>query len=308
MAPCGRPSYIAPEVAPRIPRGGRNGSKRGWIALALVVGVLLSLAVPAPSIADQSSSPTELWRAYPLRPTAADGASDGIAAGKASRPVEIGAGGAEDISPDTAENTRLMLQIGMLFALVYVAFLCLWLSWMRRQHDLGRAVHRLRSSPAAVADSAVARVRSVSQRPAIPAAAADSPWTCQIAWKPGHVRSRFQAVIVAPDERKRRIVAESKPLRWPPKDVRNPPTRELEATLGALIASIEATGWEPVQSAGSWSERRFVWRRPGEPPTMLRPTRRRASPRPTGVQRNRGAAGGPPAKPVRWTASPSAGS
>jgi hypothetical protein len=259
-------------VASRTPRGGRDGSQRGCIGLALLVGVLLSLAAPVPSMADQSSSPQELWRAYPLRPDAAAGESRGIAAGKVSRPMEIAAGDAEDVTPDTAEDTRLLLQIGMLLAVLYVAFLCLWLSWMRRQHDVGWALRRVRS-----------------YRAAIPAAAADTPWTCEIAWKTGHMRSRFQAVIVTPDDRKRRIVAESNGLRWPPKDVRNPPTRELEAALETLIASIEATGWEPVQSPGSWSERRFVWRRPGEPPTMLRSNRRTPSPRPTGARRSRGA-------------------
>ena len=77
------------------------------------------------------------------------------------------------------------------------------------------------------------------------------------------MRSRFQAVIVTSDDRERRVVAESAGLRWPPKDARNPPTHELEARLGALAATLVDTGWEPVGSSGSWSERRFVWLRSG---------------------------------------------
>jgi hypothetical protein len=96
------------------------------------------------------------------------------------------------------------LQVGTLLALVYVVFVCLGLALMRgRRADISPAV-------------------------------ANSPWTCEIAWKPGYVRSRFQAVIVTPDDRRRRVVAESSGLRWPPQDVRNPPTREIEATLEAL--------------------------------------------------------------------------
>ena len=128
------------------------------------------------------------------------------------------------------------LQVGTLLALVYVVFVCLGLALMRgRRADISPAV-------------------------------ANSPWTCEIAWKPGYVRSRFQAVIVTPDDHRRRVVAESSGLRWPPQDVRNPPTREIEATLEALTSAIVASGWEPVPSPGSWSQRRFIWRRPGEPP------------------------------------------
>ena len=193
-----------------------------------------------------------------------------------------------------------MLQLGMLFALLYVAFLCAWLSTTRRRRAFGQTRHRVRESWAALANSAVALARSVTGPPA----ATDTPQACEIAWKPGPVWSRFQAVIVTADDRKRRVVAESPGLSWPSKDVRNLPTREPEAALGALVASILATGWEPVVSFGSWSERRFVWRRPGEPPTKLGPTRRRPSTSPAGVRRSRGAAGSHPVRPARGWASP----
>ena len=137
--------------------------------------------------------------------------------------------------------------------------------------------------------------RAVARRPAAAPAGTGTPWTCEIVWKRGRVWSRFQAVIVTSDDRKRRVVAESAGLRWPPKDVRNPPTRELEATLGTLVTSLTTTGWEPVPSHGSWSERRFVWLRPGEPPTRLRP----GSGSSMGPARSRRAAGSHPLKPAR---------
>jgi len=207
-------------------------------------------------------------------------------------------------SPDTAADSRLMLQLGMLFALLYVAFLCARLSTTRRRRAFGQTRHRVRESWAALANSAVALARSVTGPPAATPAATDMPWACEIAWKPGPVWSRFQPVIVTADDRKRRVVAAPTGLSWPPRDVRNLATRELDAALGALLSSIFATGWEPVQSSGSLSERRFVWRRPGEPPTKLGPTRRRPSTSPAGVRGSRGAAGSHPVQPARGWASP----
>jgi len=46
----------------------------------------------------------------------------------------------------------------------------------------------------------------------------------------------------------RRVIAESTGLSWAPRVVRNLATRELDAGLGALLASIFATGWEQSSS------------------------------------------------------------
>ena len=200
-----------------------------------------------------------------------------LPASAAASPAGLVAAGADAANPDTVADSRLMLQLGMLLALVYVGFLCAWLSRTRRDQTLDRSRHRLRASCAALAGPVVSLARMVARRPAAARAGTGTPWTCEIVWKRGRVWSRFQAVIVTSDGRKRRVVAESAGLRWPPKDVRNPPTRELETTLGTLVTSLMTTGWEPVPSSGSWSERRFVWRRPGQPQTKLRPGRRRPS-------------------------------
>jgi len=244
--------------------------------LALLVGVALSLAGPMPSRADEPASPAELWRAYPLRPNAHDAVSGGTAGG------QVGMGGPAVVDPDgdgadAAADSRLILQLGMLFAFLYVAFLCVWYSTTRHLRavtalrGLRLALQRVRASWAApaAAPGQIARARSVAQPASFTPATANSMWTCEIAWQPGQVRSRFQAVMAPPDSRTRRVVAESEGLRWPPEDVRKPPTRELEAALGALVASIVGAGWEAVQCGGSWSERRFVWRREGVPPTTL---------------------------------------
>jgi hypothetical protein len=241
-------------------------------SVLLLVGTGLSSALPMPATAEAWSP--ERW------------------------PPALVAAGTAGVGADTAADSRLMLQLAMVFALVYVAFLCAWLSRTRGRRAVGQTRHRVRDTCAALAGSAVALARSVARRPAALPPGPDAPCTCEILWKRGPVLSRFQAVIVTSDDRKRRVVAESARLRWPPKDVRNPPTRELEAALGALVATIVATGWEPVASSGSWSERRFVWRRPGEPPTKLRPGRR-SSTGPARAPRTRGVTGSPPLKPAR---------
>jgi hypothetical protein len=181
-----------------------------------------------------------------------DGVSDHIAAGQAVGAPDVdGSSGGHTSDLDT----RLVLQLGMLFALLYVGFVCLWLSRTRGGAAVGDAVERLRSRWSVAVSNTRARLLGRPVR-----AAGNSPSVCSIAWKPGHHRSRFQAVISSPGGRRPRVVAESNGLRWPPKDARNPPTRELEAALASLVAKIVAAGWEPVQSEGSWTERRFVWR------------------------------------------------
>ena len=285
--------------------------------LALLLGVATSLAAPMSSAAEPPR-PAELWQAYPLQSESHDAVAGGTAGGQVARPVRIGTSGEvqyEGAGSNVAADIRLILQLGMLIALLYVAFLCVWFATTRRlRHaSAGRghrhAVQRVRGSEAAaVAKSDPApRARSVAQRAGSTLASASSSWSCEIAWQPGRVRSRFQAVMVPPDSRARQVVvAESEGLRWPPTDVRNPQTHELEAALGALVASIVAAGWEPVQSGGAWSERRFVWRQEGKPPTTLELSKSRSSRRPVRSRQSRGHAGRRPGEPARWRAPRSA--
>ena len=241
-------------------------------SLLLLVGAWLCLGLPMP--ADAQAWSTEQW---PTTPAAAAG-------------------------QDSADDNRLVLQLGMLLALVYVAFVCAWLSMTRRRRADGQTSRRVRAACRALAGSGRVLARSVTRRASAARTGTDTAWTCEIAWKRGAVWSRFQAVIVSSNDRERRVVAESAGLRWPPKDVRKPPTRELEDKLEGLVASIVATGWEPVASSGSWSERRFVWRRPGEPPTKLRPGRRRPTGR-AGLPPRRGATGSHAVKLARRAAA-----
>jgi hypothetical protein len=207
------------------PRRDRGRWRRAITLIALVVALSVLLVVVAPL----------------------DGVSDRIAVGEV---LDGDAAGASE-----GVDSRLVLQIGMLFAALYVAFLCIWLSRTRGGDWTARnTLARVRSQWIV----ALSRIRG--RLPGRRRAAAGAPTVCAIAWKHGRHRSRFQAVISTPGDRRRRVVAESAGLRWPPKDARNPPTRELEAALASLVAQIVAAGWEPVRSDGSWTERRFVWR------------------------------------------------
>jgi hypothetical protein len=200
---------------------------------------------------------------YPQRPYARE---SGVAATGAvvTAAPETGRGGSAD--------TRLILQLGMLFSLLYVVFLCVWF----------RATRHLRADGAEpVVALAGRRVRewwerafAGSGRPsrAPPAqdegpasARSDAQWSCEIAYQPGKLR--FQAVM-APDKAAEPRTGDGKGLHWP-RGVPKPSARELDSAMGALFASIAAAGWEPVHSGGVWSERRFVWRKAGEPPTSF---------------------------------------
>jgi hypothetical protein len=212
--------------------------------------------------AQQRSEPRPAAAPYPGRPYATE---SGIAVRSLRAPDAVGAGGG-------SADTRLILQIGMLFSLVYVAFLCVWFRATRHlRADGGESAFALARRRARVwLESVDAGFRSPPERrPAVrretPAPEeGDARWTCEIAYQPGQLR--FQAVM-APDDAAGHGT-DTKVLHWP-RGVPKPSAHELESAMGALFASIAAAGWEPVRSAGVWSERRFVWRKAGEPPTSF---------------------------------------
>jgi hypothetical protein len=202
--------------------------------------------------------------AYPQRPYARE---SGVAVTRAE--IEAPAGSAGKGSADT----RLILQIGMLFSLVYVGFLLVWFRATRHLRVDGAesafALARRRSRAwweNAFAGSGRDSGGGAPKREGSPPPAhGDAQWTCEIAYQPGQLR--FQAVM-APHEGSAPHAAEAKGLHWP-RGVPKPSPRELETAMGALFASIAAAGWEPVHPGGVWSERRFVWRKAGEPPTSF---------------------------------------
>ena len=212
---------------------------------------------PKPAAA---SSPPAPQRPYARESgIAATGAVTAAAAGSAG-------GGSAD--------TRLILQLGMLFSLVYVAFLCVWFRATRHlrvdgaESAFALAGRRTRAwwERAFAGSGRDSGGRTPAQREGGPPSAdADAQWTCEIAYQPGQLR--FQAVMAQQDDAAPHA-KDAKGLHWP-RGVPKPSPRELETAMGALFASIAAAGWEPVHPGGVWSERRFVWRKAGEPPTSF---------------------------------------
>jgi hypothetical protein len=253
-------------------------AQRSGVALLTAVALGLAVAPAAPSHVEGERSAAELWQAYPLNPDASDAGAGGARRDGAA----TGAGGDLAVrymgdESDGAVDSRLMLQLGMLIAAFYAAFLCVWFTASRGTlgfgagPDVSGGVRCVRAWTAAVATARprtehrfVARAANSSR------ADADAVWTCAIGWGPGRVRSRFRAMMAPPDGRGWRIVAQSRSLRWPPRRGEALPTAELVSALESLVAALVAAGWEPVEPGGSWSARRFVWRRDGEPPARLR--------------------------------------
>lgn len=245
------PATTQPETTPRREAGRRtHHSER---------------SKPKPSAADRQRAVPYPERAY----EPAYGRKSGVVSSPSpslSPPRSVGSAGGG------SADARLILQLGMLFSLVYVAFLCVWFRATRHLRGDGEepAFALVTRRVRAAWRKAFAGSGSRPQRPAPgrrdgPAPAeADAQWTCEIAYQPGKLR--FQAVM-APDGDANERSADTKVLHWP-RGVTKASARELETAMGAMFASIAAAGWEPVHpGAGVWSERRFVWRKAGEPPT-----------------------------------------
>jgi hypothetical protein len=213
-------------------RAAQRAARYGLVALVAVFALTV-IALPAGAAGgDGRRGAEELRQAYPLNP---EESSSG--AGRAGGEATV----AND-APEGAVNSRLMLQLGMVVAVIYAAFVCVWFMAFRP------------------------RRRSV----ALPGAHAEAVWTCAIGWRPGRVRSRFRAFVELPGGRGRRVVAQSRRIHWPPRRGENVATAEVVSALESLVAALVAAGWEPVESSGSWSARRFVWRHGGKPPGRLR--------------------------------------
>jgi hypothetical protein len=91
-------------------------------------------------------------------------------------------------------------------------------------------------------------------------------WTCQLEWKAGYRKSAFRALAGAPgDQRRRRRMGESAPIKWMLMGEPVPPTPEMAAAVRALTAALVESGWEHIGSGRRWYGQRFVWRQEGEP-------------------------------------------
>ena len=159
------------------PRRDRGGWRHAITVVALLGAITLVLVVFAPL----------------------DGVSDHIAAGQA-----VGAPGTDSskCGRNSDLDTRLVLQLGTLVRAARRGVRVPLAVADARRVAVGGAMDRLRSRWSVALSNTRARLLGRPVR-----AAGNSPSVCSIAWKPGHHRSRFQAVISSPGGRRPRVVA-----------------------------------------------------------------------------------------------------
>jgi hypothetical protein len=92
---------------------------------------------------------------------------------------------------------------------------------------------------------------------------ATAAWTAEIEWRSEEGRTRFCVVAIDAAGR-RRPLAESAPLAWPPTDADS--LSALTDALGALERGMLAAGWATLPSAGPWYAKRFAWEPPDPSP------------------------------------------
>ena len=117
---------------------------RQGIGVALLAALAVALAAPAYAGAQPGAE--ELWQAYPLVPEAPDAQPGGAPGDGARDDMAMGYLGDE---ADGARDTRLMLQLGMLFAAIYVAILCVWFSATRGVLSVGAGLDAAGPRPGA---------------------------------------------------------------------------------------------------------------------------------------------------------------
>lgn len=229
----------------------RSGCER-WarrLALAPLIGVLFCLGAPALAGAAGDPDPSKLWEAFPLeqKPTQVDRRVASVIHSvdyryvSAVRPGGLSGGG-------ELTDSRLVLQLGMLLAFLYVAFLGLWFASTRHLRLAG--VGRLAAT--------VPRRRGADRWPARRRSRSGA-WTCRTVWI--EERRRFGALAQPPGGGTPRLLGES--ARVSQEREREP--GDGDAHLGELIARLEAAGWKPSGAGGE----RFTWSRRGETPAAL---------------------------------------
>jgi hypothetical protein len=67
------------------------------------------------------------------------------------------------------------------------------------------------------------------------------------------------------DQRRRRRMGESEPIKWMLMGEPVPPTPEMAAAVQALTAALVDRGWEHIGSGQRWYGQRFLWRQEGQP-------------------------------------------
>ena len=217
--------------------------------LALVA--VLCLALPLPAAAAQQRTPTpsadELWRSYPLAPSATPAASPHAAAPPArSKPA----------TPSTRRSSTPVLPLAVVGVLIALGVLAL--PELRRRRS-GAA--RPAPPPAPAPSRRHERLQALA--PPDP----HRGWTAVIEWHEADRRFRVLARHTAADPGA--VLAESRPLPWPPGDPAAVQT--LTEAAERLECALQASGWRALPPGREWYAKRFAWEAAG--------ARRQARPR-----------------------------
>jgi hypothetical protein len=84
-------------------------------------------------------------------------------------------------------------------------------------------------------------------------------------------------MVAGPGPGRRRSIGESAPIRWTFMADPEPPTPDMVAAVKALVAALEAAGWERTRPARQWYALRFLWRGEGQPRRIEIPGRENAN-------------------------------
>lgn len=237
-------------------------------ALRVAAGVAMVVALAAPPAAHAAGHPRpnarELWQTYPLSPTVS------ATAGAAKATATPRRRAAPPPAAPRPGRTS-WLPVGVV-AVALAGAAAVWARRRRRDH----VETPTPDAPAPAARPAFAATlwrrqpagpatRSPRKRPPAPEwawpAGADEGWRCEIALAPAALSARVEAVVRAPGEAARTVLAAS------PTGPGGPDWQSSEAldeTVAALAAELEAHGWAPV-AGGPPHTRRLCWPHAGDP-------------------------------------------
>jgi len=229
---------------------------------------LVSLAVsPATGVAqdrNQSESPEELWRDYPLNPKG-EADAGGAGSGRVGSRTEAGHAppvaerpGSEARRPEPREDTGMPAIAIVLLVLLAVPLLALFV--LLAPFDVRHLLPARRAGRGPPGRPFTTAPRSTSRTEAEP------PWTAEIRWRRDAGTACFCVVASRRGGKDEATLATSPPVRWPPNGEND--VQSLIGAVSILERSIRAAGWEPADRGASWFARRFVWPDPERPPEL----------------------------------------
>jgi hypothetical protein len=92
---------------------------------------------------------------------------------------------------------------------------------------------------------------------------AEQLWRCEIRWRGGYLRSRFEAVALEPRRRRGQPIGGSARFKW--MIMADPTPQEFQSAVDELTDSLASAGWERIADGAAWYSRRFVWHRDSPP-------------------------------------------